>query len=145
MPTQTQTTQPEIIINYDDSKWLMISSLLFLPSAFLSYKREYYTQCYGMLFTVFSSVNFWRKATYGNRRMIDLACSKISGCIFTINGFVYLKGYGKISWLNWLFAIYCYYNSNKLYESNNNKWLKWHMLFHMCAGIQACIITYYLP
>ena len=139
MATQQQ------IIKWDESKWLMVSSLLFLPSAYLSYKREYYMQCYGLLFTIFSSINYWRKATNGTRRAMDLACSKFASGIFIYNGFIYLHGYGTISWSNLLFAVYCYYKSNQLYEAKNTTWLFYHMLFHMSSGIQACVITYYLP
>ena len=135
----------EEIVKWDQSKWLVATSIVILPTAYLSYQREYYIQCYWLLWTTYCSINYWRKSTYGTRRNLDLISSKIAFFIFLYNGTIYLHGYGLICWTNLAAIIYCYLKANKLFAENEPSWLNYHMLFHTLVGIQGYVITSYLP
>lgn len=139
------TTQKEEIVKWEESKWLVVTSATFLPGAYMLYHNQYYNQCYFLLWTTFCSMNFWRKATYGTRRQLDLICSKISFCIFLYDGTLYLYGYGLVCWPNLALIIYCYLTANKLFESKNENWIYYHMLFHILVGMQGFVISSYLP
>jgi hypothetical protein len=91
-------------------------------------------------------MNYWRKATYGKRRTMDLIISKIAFCVYVYNGIMNLHGFGLIiGYFNMFSLIYLYNKANYLFTSNNNNWLKFHFTFHLLIGIQSLIITYYLP
>ena len=106
-----------------------------------------------MFFVCICSINYWRNATYGLRRQLDLIISKLAFVIYLYNGYNNLYGIGLITGYSNLSAIiYFYYMSNKLFTSNNNNnnnnnnnWLKYHMLFHLFIGIQSYAIICYLP
>ena len=133
------------IVKWDESKWLVLTTTALLPSTYLLYQREYYIQCYFLLWTTFCSMNYWRKATHGKRRQLDLICSKIAFCNFLYNGTMYLDDYGREYWPNLVAIIYCFLTANKLFESKDPNWLYYHMLFHILVGIQGYTITSYLP
>jgi len=137
------TTQE--IVKWDESKWLVMTSISILPTAYLSYQREYYTQCYGLLITTFCSINYWRKTTYGTRRNLDLLFSKIAFLSFLYNGIIHLHDYRLLFYPNLAATIYCYLIANKLFEAKDPNWLNYHMLFHLLIGIQGYSITHYLP
>jgi hypothetical protein len=132
------------IVKWDESKWLVATSASFLPSAYFLYQHEYYIQCYFLLWTTFCSMNYWRNATYGKRRQLDLICSKIAFFVFLYDSTMYLHGYGLVCWPNLAAIIYCYLTAKKLFESTDPNWLYYHMLFHILVGIQGYIITSYL-
>lgn len=139
------TTQKQEIVKWDESKWLVATSISILPSACLSYQREYYIQCYLLLWTTFCSINYWRNATYGERRYLDLIFSKIAFYMFLYKGAMHLHGYGLACWPNLTAIIFCYLKANQLFDTNDSTWLYYHMLFHMLVGIQGYAITAYLP
>jgi hypothetical protein len=141
----TQSKENQTIVKWEESKWLVGTSIAILPSACLSYQREYYLQCYCLLWTIFCSINYWRKASYGTRRHLDLFFSKIAFYTFLYNGAMHLEGYGSACWPNLAAIIYCYLKANHLFDSNDPTWLYYHMLFHTLSGIQGYVITSYLP
>jgi hypothetical protein len=142
MTPEMPTTE---IVKWDESKWLVATSITILPSACLSFERQYYLQGYGLLWTIFCSINYWRKATYGTRRHLDLMFSKVAFYTFLYNGIMNLYGFGLICYPNLAAIIYCYNKANHLFEVKNKQWLHYHMLFHTLVGIQGYIITSYLP
>jgi len=134
------------IVKWEQSKYLVISSTFILPTAYISYIRHYYMYSYLMICVVFCSMNYWRHATHGKRRELDLIISKISFFIYLYNGIMNLHGVGLLfGYTNLAGMIYCYYTANKLFIYNNNNWLKYHCMFHLLVGLQSYTITSYLP
>jgi hypothetical protein len=72
---------------WEQTKWLVLSSLFIMISSIYSYFKQLYFYSILLLFTSVISANYWRKATYYSwRRNSDLIVSKISFVIFTYNG-----------------------------------------------------------
>jgi hypothetical protein len=133
------------ITEWDKSKWLVISSFSFLPNAYISYTNKLYIQSCLLLWVTFSSINYWRNATFGLRRTTDIVSSNIAFYYFLYSGIIYLNGIGVIiCYPNLAAIIYCYHISCKLYEEKNENWLNYHILFHFLVGIQGSIITCYI-
>jgi hypothetical protein len=120
------------IAEWNHTRWLVLSSFLFLiPSTYALYNKLYSFSLL-LLFTSLISANFWRKATYSWRRNLDLFFSKISFTVFVYNGIFYIKytpyliyGYSTL-----ILLLYCYYKSNQLHKIKNIYWYKYHILFH---------------
>jgi len=136
----------ELIVQWNESKYLVISSMFILPTSIISYIRHYYTYSILMALVVFCSMNYWRKATYGKRRTIDLIISKIAFCVYFYNGILNLHGFNLIiGVLGLIGMVYSYYKANYFFTTNNINWLKYHCTFHLFVGIQSFIVVYYLP
>lgn len=135
----------EPIIQWSESKWLVLSSLSILPSAYISYHRQFYLQSYLLFVTTFFSVNYWREPIPGFRLNCDLYVSKISFFLFLYNGYLHVHGLGLLCYPNLAYILYFYYKSNILFEANDNAWLYYHIMFHILVGIQGSVITTYLP
>ena len=63
---------------YRKTRWLTLSSLLFLGPSVYGYTEEQYFLAVIALATSLCSVNFWRDATYSYRRSMDCIMAKIS-------------------------------------------------------------------
>ena len=128
-----------------ETDWLIITSLSFLPGAYISYQQHYYSQSYGLIWTTFCSINYWRNPIHGTRRDFDLVTSKIAFFWYLYHGYFYVHSYGLLCYPNLAAILFLYYKSNTAFDSNDNIWLYYHMLFHILVGIQGYTITYYLP
>ena len=134
------------IVEWNESKYLIISSMFILPTSILSYTCHYYTYSILMMTVVLCSMNYWMKATYGKRRTLDLIISKIAFCVYVYNGIMNLYGFYLIlGYFNMVGILYFYYKANYFFTSINNNWLKYHFIFHILVGIQSFMITYHLP
>lgn len=91
------------------------------------------------------SVNYWHEPIPGFRLNCDLCFSKISFFLFLYNGYLHLHGVGLLCYPNLAYILYFYYQSNVLFESNDNRWLSYQIMFHLLVGIQGSVITIYLP
>ena len=131
------------VATWDETKWITLSSGLFMIPAIYSYYNDLYFYAIILVLTTIISVNFWRHATYSWRRIIDCIFSKFVFIFSLINGIFYVT-YMPFTIAGYLvlFAIlYCYYLSNK-YCGNNPIWWKYHILFHLfTVCIQFIIIN----
>jgi hypothetical protein len=125
----------KLITEWENSKYLCLSSLLFLLPAIYSYYIEFYYYTIGQCIMCFISINYWRKPQYDYRRYIDMFYATL--CIIYA---IYLTSYvmHNIILLGlWLSVVYNYYLSNKYYYNHNNIWLKYHIMFHIsCMFLQ---------
>lgn len=138
---------------------LVYSSCIFLIPLIYSYYLKFYFYTIVLFITFGISANYWRKATLGLRRDLDLFFSKISFLIFFISNFVYLHynyplllGY-KInnnsdistiiyitSYSNLFFIIYFYNLSYYHYRINDIHWIIYHILFHIFCNLNILLI-----
>lgn len=116
---------------YRQTRWLTLSSLLFLGPSVYGYTEEQYFLAVIALATSLCSVNFWRDATYSYRRSIDCIMAKIAFTVYTIQGIRYVSWMPFIvtGYLALIGIIYCYYMSNK--HGDTELWWKYHMIFHL--------------
>lgn len=116
---------------YRQTRWVALSSLLFLGPSIYGYNVEQYFLAVIALITSFCSVNFWRDATYSYRRKVDCIMAKIAFTVFTIQDIRYVsrKPFIVSGYLAMIGIIYCYYMSNK--HADTELWWKYHMMFHL--------------
>jgi NAD-dependent DNA ligase len=136
----------ELIANYEETKWLVFSSLFIVPAALLNWYKGYYLLFFLLSITIFASMMFWQNATYSYRRLFDLFLSKIMFFYFLFLGILYLRNIGLyICYPNIALIAYCYNKSNTCYINNEKAWVNYHMLFHLLVGIQSFLITLWFP
>jgi hypothetical protein len=134
------------IVKWEQSKYLVMSSMFIFPAAYISYIRHYYMYSYLIFSVVFCSMNYWRKATHGKRRHLDLIVSKICFFVLLYVGIMNLQGIVMVfGYTNLAGMVYCYYTANNLFIYNNNNWLKYHCMFHLLVGLQSYTIMTHLP
>ena len=129
---------------------LVLSSTFFLIPCVISIpnRMHFYTAMLCLTFAI--SANYWRKASYGFRRNLDLIFSKVSFTIFFIKGYYtvviekkedpldYLRLY--VGFASLFSIIYFYLLSERTYHSCYPNWIYYHMIFHMFVGIEQAII-----
>jgi len=155
--------QPEIYIEHNTEPIVISSCFFLIPTIYSFYTKQYFYTTI-LLLTFGISVNYWRKATYGFRRNLDLIFSKISFIIFLSSQVIYihyssplLLGYPIFqitdiskrrfvaSYIG-LILIGCFYDLSNYnyyyYHRNNNEknWIKYHMLFHLFCSINQIFI-----
>jgi len=132
------------------TKWIVLSSTSFLVPSIYGYIQEEYIMSCTLFYTALISMNYWRHANYSWRRIADKIYAKFSFLVFFVNGVRYISdkrllinGYTVL-----VLLIYCYYMSNKLGETTNNKlptnelWWKYHMAFHLLMAYNQTMIIY---
>jgi hypothetical protein len=140
---------------------LVLSSTFFLlPCIYTIYNGMHFFTAL-LALTSGISANYWRKATYGVRRNLDLWFSKISFVIFVSNQIVYiwvlpptLFGYPLIlnedtlienlryycSMASFASMVYFYYLSEISYHRGHDHWRTYHFIFHIFVAIEQIII-----
>jgi len=138
----------KILVEWDQSKWLVISSLFFiLPSLYAFYNQKYFHFIL-LVITSLISANYWRKACISWRRDLDLVFSKISFVVFLSNGVMYIQYrhfWISIScFLGLTLLVYFYYLSGKLFDEKNENWYKYHFLFHFMVMYEQLLVIHSL-
>ena len=132
------------VAQIEQTKWLVISSLLMILPSIYSFIYGLYFFTTLIILTSFISAFFWMQATCSWRRNTDLIFAKISFIIFLYNGinnintpFCIISGYSLLCIL-----LYCYYLSEKLLYEKNKNWMKYHFIFHLLLVFEMFIILY---
>ena len=79
------------VAHWNESKYIVVSSILFMVPSIHCYMHELYKL--GVLLTLTSgfSVNYWMNATLSWRRTLDCICAKVAYCVFVWNGVLYIR------------------------------------------------------
>ena len=129
------------VAHWNESKYIVVSSSLFMVPAIYCYVYEFYKL--GILLTLTSvfSINFWMNAVFSWRRTLDHMCAKGAYCVFVWNGVLYIRTVPDImlSIIVMSAMLYCYYVSYKLCGVCEG-WVKYHVAFHLFA-IQGQIMV----
>jgi len=135
------------LVKWHQSKWLVLSSLSFLPTVYKSYLQKYYYLSGGLFIVTFSSMNYWRKATNGWRRQIDFFTSKTMALYMFYNGIQYIdmNSLAGVYFTICVMFIYCYNRSNQLYLLQNENWMYYHIFFHILGSVNTYTVITYLP
>lgn len=130
------------IAEWNESKWLVVSSFFFTVPATYAFINNLYSYSSLLFLTSLISANYWREATYSWRRDLDLIFSKISFVVFVSNGVLYVTSitYNITGYIGLCILLYCYYLSDKLLKLKNNNWYKYHMMFHLIMMYEQLII-----
>jgi len=127
------------IAKWDKTKWLVGSSCSFLIPSFYAYRKN---KCYSLILlgTTICSVNHWRKAEDGIRRMIDLGYASFSFSTFLSLGVMHIR-----NWYGYAFLaaiVYCYKMSHHIYQTKgpNSNWNVYHFMFHLLMTFELMFI-----
>lgn len=131
--TDENYTHNELLTEFNESKWLVLSSLFFMAPAIYAYNYGLYIPALIQFIASILSANYWRNATYTWRRKLDHFFAKVTFIYFLLYGILYVKnissticGYVLIP-----IIIYLYYLSCKNDDAKQKCWIKYHMLFHV--------------
>jgi hypothetical protein len=131
------------VASFDETKWIILSSCLFIIPAIYSYYNNLYIYTIILVLTMIISINFWRDATYSWRRISDRIFAKLTFIFFFINGIIYITylPFIIITCLGLVASFWCYYLSNK-YCGKNPFWWKYHITFHsIIVCLQLLVIN----
>lgn len=142
MIISTKINNEKYIAELVHTKWLVLSSLVFMIPSTYAYFNKLYFFCVLLFFTSLISANYWRKATYSWRRNMDLVFSKISFVVFASNGILYVRTmhYLISGYTGLILLLYCYYLSGKLLELKKDNWYKYHIAFHFIIMYEQIIV-----
>lgn len=127
------------IAKWHQTKWLVGSSCTFLIPSLYVYRKN---KCYSLILvgTSLFSINHWRKAENGLRRLLDIIYASFSFTTFLILGINVLQNrwYGYTG----LAAIfYCYKMSHHVYQMKgpNSNWYIYHFFFHVLMTLELLL------
>ena len=150
-PTMFYYAPDEYVAPFSQTKYLVLSSLFFFMVSIYGFINNQLLYAIICLVTSITSMHFWRDATYSYRRCMDLIIARMSFITFLLSGCYYTSQNNHNSLLCiWyivvLLSIYYYYMSHKIHNINrsqNNKWYKYHAMFHfICScGMLITIIS----
>ena len=131
-----------VIAEWNETKWLVLSSSLFMIPSIYGYYKQLYLHSLLLLLTSLISVNYWKKATYSWRRNVDLVFEKVAFIVFVSNGIIYVryKPYVITGYSGLILLAYCYYCSGKLFKMNNSFWWKYRVVFHLIMTLEQMIV-----
>ena len=127
--------------------WHLTNYYLYVASQCITDENEKYIQTIIyisviLLTTSLISANYWRKATRGWRRNLDLTFSKFTFLTCSYYGFKYTTYYPYL-----IIVIggspmlpYLYWKSSKLISENNLDWVKYHFMFHIVLTITIAFL-----
>jgi hypothetical protein len=130
-----------ILVEWRESRWLVLTTMGYLIPTLYSYHNHHYFLSYLTFTSFLISVNYWRKASFSFRRDLDIVFQKIAFLIYLYHGLSYLKGYRfMFSSYGLLYIFYNYYYSNKFYYEKKEKWLTYHMCFHIMVMLEQIVV-----
>jgi len=155
---------------WNQTKWIVLSSTLFsIPAAYHLYARTHSPTKlppsvspenpsipvlilhsgivqsvfpYMLILTSLISANYWRKATRGWRRNLDLIVAKITFATgFYIAAKYLTSNYYRIPIIVIVCGLpVCYNGSTKCVNAGDHAWVKYHFTFHIMLSICGAII-----
>jgi hypothetical protein len=133
-----------------DTGKLVLSSTFFLIPLVSTIQKGTHFYTAMLILTWGISTNYWRKATYGWRRDLDLIFSKVSFAVFFVRGYVvvYTSPSNTVCERVYIYTgftflgliIYFYYCSTQAYRAGSPLWIYYHMLFHLFIGLEFMAI-----
>ncbi len=133
----------EWVASWDESRWLTLSSLFFTAPATYAYWNGLYIDSSLLLTTSVISANFWRKATKGWRRDLDLAYSKFIFVTSLSKGVYYVTylPYMVFGYSGLVILSYCFCQATKRHREGLHDWYWYHFFFHLIMTWELFIIV----
>jgi hypothetical protein len=133
-----------LIAPWEQSRWITLSSCLFMIPSYYAYLRELYAYSILLLITSLVSINYWRNATYSWRRTLDMIVAKITVTVFISNGTYYIRDIPTliVGYTNLIPLVYCYYLSDKYHKAQNPRWVVYHCGFHFVLFYEVMLLIH---
>lgn len=142
--TSNKETIFETSRGWNQTKWIVLSSTFFsIPAVFaIQSARTQSVFSYMLISTSLISANYWRKATRGWRRNLDLIVAKITFTtgVYIAAKYVQSNDHRIPIVIILCFIPVCYNESTKYVNSGNPAWVKYHFAFHLLLSIISAII-----
>jgi hypothetical protein len=129
-----------LLVPFEESKYIVFSSCLFLIPTVYAFVKEYYIIASSGTIVTIVSINYWRECKLSVHRDCDLVVSKMMcgvGCwLFLTN---IQNNY------DYLVFIILFVTANQLYNNalfKNIHWIKYHILFHCILSFSALLTLY---
>lgn len=142
----------QLVAPLEHSKYITMSSLMFLIPSFHAFKRDKHVMSIVLFLAAVMSINHWRHPTYSWRRIADHVSAKIAFIVCLVNGLMLATETSIFIVISELICfglfLYCYYMSDKYCNKNidlNNTdpcWWKYHALFHSFSVCAQMLIIY---
>ena len=135
--------KPEFPKPFEETRWLAMSSCLFLIPAFYAFAKKLYLYGVISLFAALLSINHWRDAEDGFRRAIDCCLAYLSFVVFVVSGLIYCRGiffYIAIAFISMIIALFLI--SDYLSIKCHPHWYFVHIFFHLVVSIGKCVVIY---
>jgi len=128
--------------DWNESKWVCLSSLLFLVPAYYSYCLFYYHYTFLTILAILFSINYWRDPLYSWRRTIDCVYAICFFIWITFLAIIYIrKTFLLISfWSLYCLLLYCNHMSGVLLGKYNTNWWKYHVVCHCCETYGLLVV-----
>ena len=129
-------------LSYSESICLMISSMFFLIPGYYALKRHLFFYFVTSTVTSIISVNYWRNAVPGLRKMLDLIVAKASFGIYFATGILKIRDMYTLlyAWPLCMAISLFYYLSNRSWDNNSGSWVIFHMIFHLCVALEQYVV-----
>jgi hypothetical protein len=137
--------RPEFPKPFEETKWVVMSSCLFLIPAVYAFVNKLYLCGVVSLFAGLLSINHWRNAENGFRRAADCYTAYICFLVYGSLAFIYCRGiYYKYCSLIYIITVTLFLVSNHLSIQCHPDWCFIHALFHLFAIISKCLVIYFI-
>ena len=127
---------------FEITKWLCMSSCFFMiPGTYAFYHGLY---LYGIVcsYSTLLSINHWRNAEDGFRRLIDRLSAYTCFIVYFVSGCLYCRGiyfYGYGTPI--LILILCFFTaSNYLSTRWHPQWVYSHIMFHLLVSVSQMLV-----
>jgi hypothetical protein len=125
------------------TKWLCVSSCFFLiPGVYAFYNQFYFYGSVCVLTNVLS-INHWRKAENGIRRIIDIIAASSAALIYIASWIIYCEDICfLIGVIILCMVVVSFLLSNYLSVCWNPHWVYMHMFFHFCVSLSKLLVIH---
>jgi len=130
------------IAEWEHSKWLLLSSFLFLIPTVYGLYKELYVWSIMLCITTIISANYWRDACVGWRRDLDLWYAKLMFIVFCSAMVYYVdyEPYAIFGYTAFFVILFMYYKSAQAHYYKYAHWWMYHVGFHILLTIEELII-----
>jgi len=126
--------------SWEQTKWLVLSSLLFLFPAAYGYIHRIHVLSHLLVVTSMVSANYWRHAVPGLRRDLDMFVSKIAIVVGISSGVWYVKENCVLFSVGILATAASYSMSSVCHRRRLLYWWKFHVAFHVILALEQILV-----
>ena len=131
-----------LLVPWEQSRWLMASSMCMMVPAYYAFHKEMRYHSGIMAMASLASVNYWRCATVGCRRVVDITLAQAAFWLFFYTGVKCIRTRTWKSWILPSLSVYFFCRATESHCQGHPKWHFYHILFHMLGSAQACWVLH---
>ena len=125
------------MIEWDESKYIVVSSTLFLLPSVYAYVQHLYVHSCGFGFVTFASINYWKHPQLGFRRDLDVITARSFSTLGILD---YMMRTSRIQQLYMMLGSGCMVGLYRMsYHRYHHQlpWVKYHVAFHIMVTLNG--------